>query len=68
VGWLRVAWFAGEQVDAVAGGQGDAGVGVAEGVVSRMVPAGAKAGCARLTQSRTPPNGYFMEPPLGRYA
>ena len=31
--WLRGVWFGGEQVDAVAGGQDDAGVGVAEGVV-----------------------------------
>jgi len=33
---LRVAWFAGEQVDAVAEGQGDAGVGV--GVAHEIVP------------------------------
>jgi len=31
--WLRVVWFAGEQDDAVAGGEGYAGVGVALGVV-----------------------------------
>ena len=53
VGWLRVAWFAGEQVDAVAGGQGDAGVGVAEGVV---VQDGASGGQSRMCQIDTVAN------------
>ncbi len=47
--WLRVVWFAGEQVDAVAGGEGDAGVGVTEGVVVQdrdRDPAGRPGGVA----------------------
>ena len=47
--WLRGLGFAGEQVDAVAGGQGDAGVGIAEGVVVEdrdRDPAGRPGGVA----------------------
>ena len=48
------AWFAGEQVDAVAGGQGDTGIGIADGMVVQdgyRDPAGRPGGVAECLAS-----------------